>query len=90
MGKTTLVERLAREVVADGGRVLWGTCPPDPSTPYAPVAEILARAAAAAPADVVSRYGVLAHIAPGLRTRTGARSAPPRTTAGSCSTPPPA
>ncbi len=70
MGKTTLVERLAREVVGAGGRVLWGTCPPDPSTPYAPVAEILARAAAIAPTDVVSRYGVLAHIAPGLGART--------------------
>ena len=70
MGKTTLVERLAREVVGAGGRVLWGTCPPDPSTPYAPVAEILARAAAVAPTDVVSRYGVLAHIAPGLGART--------------------
>ncbi|MEA2827980.1 MAG: hypothetical protein QOG43_2419 [Actinomycetota bacterium] len=70
MGKTTLVERLAREVVGAGGRILWGTCPPDPSTPFAPVAEILARAAAIAPTDVVSRYGVLAHIAPGLGART--------------------
>ncbi len=69
MGKTTLVERLARGVVADGGRVLWGTCPPDPSTPFAPVAEILVRAAATAPPDVVSRYGLLAHIAPSLRLR---------------------
>ncbi len=69
MGKTTLVERLARTVVAGGGRVLWGTCPPDPSTPFAPVAEILIRAAATAPTDVVSRYGLLAHIAPALRIR---------------------
>ena len=36
IGKTTLVERLAREVVADGGRVLWGTCPPDPAHPLRP------------------------------------------------------
>ncbi|MEA2716319.1 MAG: hypothetical protein QOI99_636, partial [Actinomycetota bacterium] len=70
MGKTTLVDQLAREVVADGGRVLWGTCPPDPSTPYAPVAEILSGAAASMPADVVSRHGVLAHVAPALRLRT--------------------
>ena len=71
MGKTTLVERVAREVVGAGGRVLWGTCPPDPATPFAPVAEILSRAAATAPAEVVTRYGVLAHIAPGLRLRAG-------------------
>ncbi|MEA2686120.1 MAG: hypothetical protein QOE93_1315, partial [Actinomycetota bacterium] len=71
IGKTTLVERMAREVVADGGRVLWGTCAPDPSTPYAPVAEILARAATVAPADVVSKYGLLAHIEPMVRTRAG-------------------
>ena len=70
MGKTTLVERLAREVLGAGGRILWGTCPPDPSTPFAPIAEILTRAAAIAPTDVVSRYGVLAHIAPGLGART--------------------
>ncbi len=69
MGKTTLVERLAREVVADGGRVLWGTCPPDPSTPYAPVAQLLAEAAALTPADIVSRYGLLAHLSPDLRAR---------------------
>ncbi len=69
IGKTTLVERLAREVVADGGRVLWGTCPPDPSTPYAPIADVLDRAGTTTPADVVSRYGVLAHIAPALRDR---------------------
>jgi len=70
IGKTTLVERLAREVVADGGRVLWGTCPPDPSTPFAPVAQMLAGAVASAPSDVVSRLGLLAHLAPALRSRT--------------------
>ena len=75
IGKTTLVERLSREVVADGGRVLWGTCPPDPSTPFAPIAEVLVGAATAAPADVVAGYGVLTHIAPALRVRTS--SVPP-------------
>jgi len=70
VGKTTLVERLSQEVAGGGGRVLWGTCPPDPSTPYAPIAQLLAGAAASAPSDVVARYGVLAHIAPALRART--------------------
>ena len=77
MGKTTLVERLSREVVADGGRVLWGTCPPDPSTPYAPVAQVLAGAAAAAPADVVSRVRRAGPHRPRPAVPDGARAAPP-------------
>ena len=70
VGKTRLVQHLARRVHAEGAVVLWGRCSVEALIAHQPVVEALRTATSslgeAERADLVGRHPTLAHLVPDL------------------------